>query len=85
MEKKYFDQLVKGVREMKRHVAGKTVRGGMTTEKIERLWSICAGITGIMPPVWKIKKQGVARSHPISSRLGRKQLNLIPLIQGDKT
>ena len=31
MDKKHFDQLVKGVREMKRHVAGKTVRGAKTT------------------------------------------------------
>ena len=32
MDKKHFDQLVKGVREMKRHMAGKTVRGARTTE-----------------------------------------------------
>ena len=31
MDKKHFDQLVKGVRELKRHVAGKTVRGAKTT------------------------------------------------------
>ena len=31
MDKKHFDQLVKGVREMKRHMAGKTVRGSKTT------------------------------------------------------
>ena len=31
MDKKHFDQLVKGVREMKRHMAGKTVRGAKTT------------------------------------------------------
>jgi hypothetical protein len=27
MDKQYFDQLVKGVREMKRHMAGKRVLG----------------------------------------------------------
>ena len=27
MDKQHFDQLVKGVREMKRHMAGKRVRG----------------------------------------------------------
>ena len=27
MDKQHFDQLVKGVREMKRHMAGKSVRG----------------------------------------------------------
>ena len=27
MDKQHFEQLVKGVREMKRHIAGKTVRG----------------------------------------------------------
>ena len=32
MDKEHFDQLVKGVREMKRHLAGKTVRGAVTTE-----------------------------------------------------
>ena len=32
MDKQHFDQLVKGVREMKRHMAGKTVRGVRTTE-----------------------------------------------------
>jgi putative transcriptional regulator len=31
MDKQYFDQLVKGVKEMKRHVAGKVVRGSRTT------------------------------------------------------
>lgn len=31
MDKKHFDQLVKGVREMKRHMAGKAVRGARTT------------------------------------------------------
>ena len=30
MDKKHFDQLVKGVREMKRHMAGKVVRGAKT-------------------------------------------------------
>lgn len=30
MDKKYFDQLIKGVREMKRHIAGKSVRGVRT-------------------------------------------------------
>ena len=32
MDKQHFDQLVKGVREMKRHMAGKSVRGARTTE-----------------------------------------------------
>ncbi len=32
MDKQHFDQLVKGVREMKRHMAGKPVRGVKTTE-----------------------------------------------------
>ena len=32
MDKQHFDQLVKGVREMKRHMAGKRVRGQRTTE-----------------------------------------------------
>jgi len=32
MDKQHFDQLVKGVREMKRHMAGKRVRGAKTTE-----------------------------------------------------
>ena len=31
MDKQHFDQLVKGVREMKRHLAGKTVRGARET------------------------------------------------------
>jgi len=31
MDKRHFDQLVKGVREMKRHLAGKSVRGARTT------------------------------------------------------
>ena len=32
MDNKHFSQLVKGVREMKRHMAGKNVRGVRTTE-----------------------------------------------------
>jgi putative transcriptional regulator len=32
MDKKHFDQLVQGVREMKRHIAGKPVRGAKATE-----------------------------------------------------
>ena len=32
MDKQHFDQLVKGVREMTRHMAGKTVRGTRETE-----------------------------------------------------
>lgn len=32
MEKKHFGELVKGVRKMKRHMAGKNVRGVRTTE-----------------------------------------------------
>ena len=32
MDKQHFDQLVKGVREMKRHMAGKSVRGVRTTK-----------------------------------------------------
>ena len=32
MDKQHFDQLVKGVREMKRHMAGKRVRGARMTE-----------------------------------------------------
>lgn len=31
MDKQHFEQLVKGVREMKRHMAGKTVRGARVT------------------------------------------------------
>jgi len=31
MDKQHFDQLVKGVQEMKRHAAGKRVRGARTT------------------------------------------------------
>ena len=34
MDKRHFDQLVKGVREMKRHIAGKRVRGARTTEPL---------------------------------------------------
>ena len=32
MDKQHFDQLVKGVREMKRHIAGRRVRGVRTTK-----------------------------------------------------
>lgn len=32
MDKQHFDQLVKGVREMKRHMAGKAVRGARATQ-----------------------------------------------------
>lgn len=32
MDKQHFDQLVKGVREMKRHLAGKPVRGSRSTQ-----------------------------------------------------
>ena len=32
MDKQHFDQLVKGVKEMKRHIAGKTVRGAIAAE-----------------------------------------------------
>ena len=35
MDKQHFEQLIKGVREMKRHVAGKTVRGVRVTEITE--------------------------------------------------
>jgi len=35
MDKKHFDQLVKGVREMKHHMAGRPVRGARTTELAE--------------------------------------------------
>ena len=31
MDKQHFDQLVKGIREMKRHMAGKSVLGARTT------------------------------------------------------
>jgi putative transcriptional regulator len=32
MDKQHFDQLIKGVREMRRHLAGKRVRGAHVTE-----------------------------------------------------
>ena len=32
MDKQHFQQLVKGVREMKRHAAGKTARGAKTAD-----------------------------------------------------
>lgn len=35
MDKQHFDQLVKGVREMKRHIAGKPVRGVRISEAVE--------------------------------------------------
>jgi putative transcriptional regulator len=35
MDKQHFEQLVKGVREMKRHLAGKSVRGARVTEVTE--------------------------------------------------
>jgi putative transcriptional regulator len=35
MDKQHFDRLVKGVREMKRHMAGKSVRGARTTKLSE--------------------------------------------------
>jgi len=35
MDKQHFDQLVKGVREMRRHMAGKSVRGVRATELAE--------------------------------------------------
>lgn len=35
MDKRHFDQLVKGVREMKRHMAGKEVRGARVAELAE--------------------------------------------------
>lgn len=35
MDKQHFDQLIKGVREMKRHMADKVVRGARTTELTE--------------------------------------------------
>ena len=34
MDKQHFDQLVKGVREMKRHIVGKPVRGAKTTAQL---------------------------------------------------
>jgi len=35
MDKEHFDQLVKAVRQMNRHMAGKVVRGSKTTELAE--------------------------------------------------
>ena len=35
MDKQHFDQLVKAVRQMNRHMAGKVVRGAKTTELVE--------------------------------------------------
>ena len=35
MDKQHFEQLIKGVREMKRHVTGKAVRGVRVTEITE--------------------------------------------------
>ena len=35
MDKQHFEQLIKGVREMKRHVAGKAIRGVRVTEMTE--------------------------------------------------
>ena len=35
MDKQHFEQLIKGLREMKRHVAGKVVRGARVTEITE--------------------------------------------------
>jgi putative transcriptional regulator len=35
MDKQHFEQLIKGVREMKCHVAGKVVRGARVTEITE--------------------------------------------------
>jgi putative transcriptional regulator len=35
MDKRHFDRLVKGVREMKRHMAGKPVRGARATALAE--------------------------------------------------
>jgi putative transcriptional regulator len=35
MDKRHFDQLVKGVREMKRHMSGRLVRGARTTKLAE--------------------------------------------------
>ncbi|MBI2798791.1 MAG: helix-turn-helix domain-containing protein [Gammaproteobacteria bacterium] len=35
MDKRHFEQLIKGVREMKRHRAGNVVHGARTTELIE--------------------------------------------------
>lgn len=35
MDKQHFDQLIKGVREMKRHIAGRPVRGARATQVTE--------------------------------------------------
>src|SRR5947209_3419220 len=35
MDKQHFDRLIKGVREMQRHLAGKSVRGAKVTELLE--------------------------------------------------
>ncbi|MBK6974462.1 MAG: helix-turn-helix domain-containing protein [Sterolibacteriaceae bacterium] len=35
MDKEHFEQLIKGVREMKRHMAGKPVQGARITELAE--------------------------------------------------
>ena len=35
MDTQHFEQLIKGVREMKRHVAGKALRGARVTEIAE--------------------------------------------------
>ena len=35
MDKQHFEQLIKGVREMKYHIAGKVVRGARSTDLIE--------------------------------------------------
>lgn len=35
MDKQHFDQLIKGVREMQRHLAGKSVRGAKVSELFE--------------------------------------------------
>ena len=35
MDKQHFDQLIKGVREMKRHMAGESVRGTRVSEVLE--------------------------------------------------
>ena len=35
MDKQHFDQLIKGVREMKRHLEGKPVRGAKVTDLVE--------------------------------------------------
>ena len=42
MDNQRFDRLVKGVREMKRHMAGKSVRGARTTEPASALLKIVA-------------------------------------------